>query len=131
MENMTKKGVSTVLITVCMIAVAVATLLVAYAWVMNYIRFKFNGEAVQIQDIVKQGNNLLVYIQNVGSGSLTISDIYVNGLAQSSPDLPKTLLENQTTVCTIQNFFTEDTPAKLDITVITTDGTFSRFSGEV
>jgi FlaG/FlaF family flagellin (archaellin) len=125
------KAVSTVLATLLMIAVAVAASLVAYAWVMGYIGGTTGkvGKAIQIQSVARQGNNLMVYVQNVGIGSLTLSDIYVNGLKQTVTYVPNPpmLPENQTASCTISGYcsgWASGSSHDLTVRAVTSDGTF-------
>jgi hypothetical protein len=113
-----------------MIAVAVAASLVTYAWVMGYLGFTTAkvGKAIQIQSIAKSGTNLLVYVQNVGSGSVVIpapdGGIYVNGIQQNAGD-PQTLGEGKTAVCTVTGYFTGSGPWTIKVRAVTGDGTFT------
>jgi hypothetical protein len=66
-----------------MIAIAIAGALVTYAWVMGYIGFttEKTGKALMIQSIANQDTDLMVYVQNVGEGTLEFdpaSSLYVN-----------------------------------------------------
>jgi hypothetical protein len=71
-----------------MIVIAVAGSLVTYAWVMGYLSFTTAkaGRAIQIQSIANDetDTDLLVYVQNVGEGVVTLDPtgaalVYVNG----------------------------------------------------
>ena len=63
------KAISPIIATLLLIAIAVSTSLVVYAWVMGYIGIKTNqaGNAVQIQSQAfnSAGTQLTVYVQNV------------------------------------------------------------------
>jgi FlaG/FlaF family flagellin (archaellin) len=82
------KAISPVLAVLMMIAVAIAGSLVVYAWVMGYIGLSTerSGQAIMIQSIANSGNDLLVYVQNVGEGMVQIdelSSLYVNDVLVS------------------------------------------------
>ncbi len=74
-----KKAISPVLAVLLMIAVAVAAALITYAWVMTYLSSTTSraGHAVQIQSVDFSGGKL--YAQNVGQGTIVVTDIYLNG----------------------------------------------------
>jgi len=135
------KGVSTVLATLLMIAVAVAAALVTYAWVMGYLGGTTGkvGRAIQIQSVAYNGTggtrNLLIYVQNVGQGAVTVTDIYVEGLkepSQAGTTLEKdpangVLLETETGTFMIEGYFTLDVEPQtkqLTVRVVCEDGTF-------
>ncbi|MEM2129752.1 MAG: PKD domain-containing protein, partial [Candidatus Bathyarchaeia archaeon] len=80
------RAISPVLSVLMMIAIAVAASLVAYAWIMGYIGGTTikTGQAIQIQSITSDENgNLVVYVQNVGQGPVTINGVYVNDTLRS------------------------------------------------
>ena len=69
-----------------MVALAVAASLITYSWVGSYIVSTTGraGHAIQIQSVdwTKNKKNLTevtVYIQNVGEGTITFTDAYVDG----------------------------------------------------
>ena len=81
-----KKAISPVLAVLLMVALAVIAALITYSWVGSYIVSTTGraGHAIQIQSIdwTKTNPNLTevtVYIQNVGMGSVTFTDAYVDG----------------------------------------------------
>jgi hypothetical protein len=83
------KAVSPILAVLMMIIVAVAAGLVTYAWVMGYLGFTTSkaGKAIQIQSIANSGNDLLVYVQNVGDGTVELDPdgtavVYLNGILE-------------------------------------------------
>jgi len=82
------KAISPVLAVLMMIAVAVAGSLVTYAWVMGYIGFTQSkaGRAIMVQSMansaVEVPCDLVVYVQNVGEGTVTFDPAgctYVDG----------------------------------------------------
>ena len=75
-----KKAISPVLAVLLMIAVAVAAALITYAWVMTYLSSTTSraGHAIQIQSVDFVNDKL--YAQNVGQGTIVITDIYLDGV---------------------------------------------------
>ena len=71
------KAISPVISVLLMIAIAVASALVAYAWVMGYMDSTTTkvGKTIQIQSISEDA----VYVQNIGEGDVDITDVYVDG----------------------------------------------------
>jgi FlaG/FlaF family flagellin (archaellin) len=80
------RAISPVLAVLMMIVIAVAGSLVTYAWVMGYLSFTTAkaGRAIQIQSVANSGDDLVVYVQNVGEGTVELDPtglaiVYVNG----------------------------------------------------
>jgi flagellin-like protein len=90
-----KKAISPVLAVLLMIAVAVAAALITYAWVMTYLSSTTSraGHAIQIQSVDFTGN--AVYVQNVGDGTVIVSEIYQDG-ALLGTALELTIFEGET-----------------------------------
>ena len=92
------RAISPVISVLLMIAIAVAASLVAYAWMMGYIggTTTKTGKAVLIQSMAidtgadpvdPADDKLIVYVQNVGQGSVTINSVYVDDVLRSfTPD---------------------------------------------
>jgi archaeal type IV pilus assembly protein PilA len=85
------RAISPVIATLLMIAIAVVASLVTYAWVMGYMNFQTNktGNAIQIQSVNIDGT---VYVQNVGSGTVSFKDIclYIDGAGITSTSVGAT-----------------------------------------
>ncbi len=123
------RAISPVLATLMMIAIAVAASLVAYAWVMGYLDLTTNkvGKAIQIQSSAIDGvsNNLLVYVQNVGTSPVKFDPaacVYVSDqlkICQISGDNP--LGEGKTATLEIGADDAQNFPMK--IKVVTLEGT--------
>jgi hypothetical protein len=127
------RAISPVISVLLMIAIAVAAALVAYAWIMGYMGGTTTkvGKAILIQSVAMDvSNNLHVYVQNVGQGSVTIGSIYLNDVLQPfnpDPNYPDNLLnEGKTADLTITGLTAD---AKSKVKVVTTDGTFSEHTG--
>jgi flagellin-like protein len=137
------KAISPVISVLLMIAVAVVASLVVYAWVMGYVGFQTNktGEAVQIQSVAfsgtpgTSGKVATVYLQNVGSTTLTIAPtqcLYVNGLLDTTASAPTSLAAGNTgtiTASSTQTVFTSG--AMVTVKVTTSGGTYSQITEQV
>jgi flagellin-like protein len=123
------RAISPVIATLMMIAIAVAASLVAYAWVMGYIggTTAKTGKAVQVQSmsIDPSDDKLLVYVQNVGQGAVTISSVYVNDLQKdfTTDKVGNKINEGETATVTVD--YIVAVGEKVKVKVVTTDGTFT------
>jgi FlaG/FlaF family flagellin (archaellin) len=128
------KGVSTVLATLLMIAVAVAAALVTYAWVMGYLGGTTGkvGRAIQIQSVAAETSgdprDLLIYVQNVGQGAVTVSDIYVEGIQVTPSPASAVIPETETQLFTVTDYLHliqgQAQTLHLTVRVVCEDGTF-------
>jgi len=129
------KAVSPVLAVLMMVAVAVAASLVAYAWIMNYLSFTTakSGKAVQIQSVGFIGNDLMIYVQNVGQGSVQLDpaqSVYINGILKNLPPegiYDTSLDEGETATINI----TDQgglAGQRTTIRIVTSEGTFTELS---
>jgi flagellin-like protein len=129
------KAISPVIATLLMIAIAVVASLVVYAWVSGYIGGATSkaGNSIQIQSFASSGGNLVVYVQNVGQGVVSLSpdqSIYVNGdlvkiINQGTGSV--TIPEGQTVE--LKTDFSPSQNQKLNIKVTTSGGTFTQATG--
>jgi flagellin-like protein len=127
------KAISPVIATLLMIAIAVVASLVVYAWVGGYMGFQTDkaGKAIAIPSFALADNgNMIVYVQNVGQGSVQIGSIYVDDAqkADFTNDPTKAFSEGKTVELTIPGTYDKDTT--YDIKVTTTDGTFMTATGK-
>ena len=131
------RAISPVIATLLMIAIAVVASLVAYAWVMGYMGGTTTkaGKAIQLPSFaVDNSNDLHVYVQNVGQGSVELSTVYVNDALKpfTVTNLPDNVLgEGKTAelVVTAADLAGVDLTKTLNIKVTTTDGTFMQTTG--
>jgi flagellin-like protein len=131
MKNLRKcrKAVSPVISVLLMIAVAVAASLITYAWVMGYLGSTTGkvGKAIQIQSMAKTANAtgdfLTVWVQNVGTGAVTLDSLYVNGVLKSSGQ-GVSLPVNNTQSMTAEWSDAWAAPNTVDVKVVCSDGTF-------
>lgn len=84
-----KKGVSPIIATLLLIVIAVAAAVVTYSFVMGFIGTSTNPSGQQGQltydayTFVENDDNeynLSVYIRNIGTKSVTISNCYIGGV---------------------------------------------------
>jgi hypothetical protein len=125
------RAISPVISVLLMIAIAVAASLIAYAWMMGYIggTTTKTGKAVLIQSMAADElGNLVVYVQNVGMGAVTVDSVYVgDNLIESGLGIQ--LLEGET--ATIPVGYPVSPGDSPKVKVVTTDGTFTESSGTV
>ena len=123
------RAISPVIAVLLLIAIVVVAALVAYAWVMSYTTTTTTkaGNAIQIQSLsVDQNNHLLVYVQNVGQGPVTLDTGYVNS-NQVAKSLSMPLAKGST--ATVPTTYVVTTNAQLAVKIVATDGTFAQFIG--
>jgi len=131
-----KKAVSPVIAVLLMVAIAVVAALITYSWVTGFVTTTTTkaGHAIQIQGVDK-GNDI-VYVQNVGEGSVVVSGVLVNGTLATSVDATvdttsytlgtDELSEGQVLKLTI-NDANIDIKTGDKIRVICKDGTFTEY----
>jgi len=123
-----KKAISPVLAVLLMIAVAVAAALITYAWVMTYLSSTTSraGHAIQIQSVAFTSTTATVYVQNVGDGTIILSDGYLDGTLQADLSAMPPLLEGDTATVTI-GAITPPFEAGQDyyLKIVCEDGTFT------
>ena len=122
------RAISPVLSVLMMIAIAVAASLVAYAWIMGYIGGTTQkvGKAVQVQGLATDNGNLVVYVQNVGQGTVEFKpegSIYVNDALKNILSIDNNPLEQGKTA-TIMADYPVTAGEPLKVKVVTADGTF-------
>jgi len=85
-----KKGISPILATLLLIVIAVAAVIVTYAWVMTFTSSQTGQSGVFLRKDAVAWNStagtITLYIRNTGTADATIDAVYVG---TSSTDLPK------------------------------------------
>jgi len=124
------RAISPVISVLLMIAIAVAAALITYAWIMGYMGGTTTkvGKAVQIQSTAKNAadNKLMVYVQNVGQGPVTISSVYVDDVLRAftpDPNFADNNLPEGKTASLKVDYVVPD-GGQVKVKVVTTDGTF-------
>ena len=85
-----KKGISPILATLLLIVIAVAAVIVTYAWVMTFTASTTSGAgAVLTVENVRfygSGNDIEIVIRNSGTADAEVAEVY---LGEASSDLQK------------------------------------------
>jgi archaeal type IV pilus assembly protein PilA len=122
------RGISPVIATLLMIAIAVVASLVVYAWTMGYMNFQQNktGQAIQIQSISISESK--IYVQNVGTGTVTFSApcVYIDGAAATLGQYSSSINEGSTGSFAFTG--TPFTTGQHTVKVVATGGTFSQIT---
>jgi flagellin-like protein len=133
------RAISPVIATLLMIAIAVVASLVVYAWVTGYIGGTTTkaSNSMIVQSASFATGNLVVYVQNVGQGTLQLrqgESVYVNSILKtitsSSPAIATgtvTFPPGTTASLTTDYPFTTINE-KLKIKITATDGTFAEYT---
>jgi len=82
----TKKAISPILATLLLIVIAVAAIVVTYAWVMTYMSSATHQAGVNLQedsDCLWQTGNITIYIRNRGTSDAEIDKVYINSVPQT------------------------------------------------
>jgi flagellin-like protein len=75
-----KKGITPVLATLLLIVIAVATIVVTYAWITIYMSSAGTQAGVMLNiDAISWPNNtsIVLYVRNTGTSDATISAVYI------------------------------------------------------
>jgi len=83
-----KKAISPILATLLLIVIAVAAIVVTYAWVMTYMTSAGTQAGVMLKKdsdfcLWKTGN-VTIYIRNIGTSDAEIDKVYINSVPQTS-----------------------------------------------
>lgn len=102
-----KKGISPILATLLLIVIAVAAVIVTYAWVITFTTTQTTtaGKMIKFDSafINATSNEVTVYVRNWGTEQVTIDKIYINGIDYTSnaTGLPATLAAEATATVTL------------------------------
>jgi len=83
-----KKAISPILATLLLIVIAVAAIVVTYAWVMTYMTSAGTQAGVMLKKdalCLWQTGNITIYVRNVGTSDAEIDKVYINSVSQTSP----------------------------------------------
>jgi hypothetical protein len=128
-KSRNKRAISHIIAATMLVAVAMIVAFVTFLFVMNYVGATTtkSGRAITIQAINTANENLTVYVQNVGTETLTLDPtncIYINGVLKDSTIAKTTLLEGDTATLTVNGLITQLN--NLTVKVTTTDGTTTK-----
>ena len=74
-----KKAISPILATLLLIVIAVAAIVVTYAWVMTYVSSTTSQAGILLKEdtINWQSGKIVVYVRNTGTSDGTIDAVYI------------------------------------------------------
>lgn len=119
-----RKGVAPLTVAAFLACMVGAVIFTAYLWQSAVIRV---AHAIQIQGVLFESSKLIVYVQNVGEGKVTVTNAYIDGdifdvdSGNSVVNLSNTnvLPEGETAEITIYRAYDR----KINIKVVCSDGT--------
>ena len=93
-----KKAISPILATLLLIVIAVAAIVVTYAWVMTYMTSTGTQAGIMLRkDAVSwSSNSIIIYVRNVGTADATIDAVYI-GTSSTNMTLQSSVTYNPTT----------------------------------
>jgi|YelNatPaOPRAMG01_1025707.scaffolds.fasta_scaffold295049_1 flagellin-like protein len=94
-----KKAISPILATLLLIVIAVAAIVVTYAWVMTYMTSTGTQAGIMLrEDAVSWPNSssIIIYVRNVGTADATIDAVYI-GTSSTNMTLQSSVTYNPTT----------------------------------
>jgi len=113
-----KKAITPILATLLLIVIAVAAIVVTYAWVMTYMTSTTTQAGARIKfDSVKikaTSGEVTIYVRNWGTEDVVVDMVYVDGknvTGHAIPTLPRTILVDQVLLITVNG-----TAAELNFT---------------
>jgi len=83
----TKKAISPILATLLLIVIAVAAIVVTYAWVMTYMSSAGTQAGIMLRKdaaCLWQTGNITIYARNIGTSDAEIDKVYINSVPQTS-----------------------------------------------
>jgi flagellin-like protein len=87
----TKKAISPILATLLLIVIAVAAIVVTYAWVMTYMTSAGTQAGIMLRkdaDCLWKTGNITIYIRNIGTSDAEIDKVYINSVPQTFTCIP-------------------------------------------
>lgn len=85
-ETRSKKGISPILATLLLIVIAVAAIIITYAWVMTYMGAQTSAGGVFLKKdspCLWQNGNITIYVRNTGTSDAEIDKVYINNQPQT------------------------------------------------
>ena len=133
------RAISPVIATLLMIAIAVVASLIVYAWVIGYIGSGTTkaSNSMLIQSASFATGNLVVYVQNVGQGTIELrqgESVYVNSILKTITSSTPTIASGTvtfspgTTASLATDYPFTAVNEKLKIKITALDGTFAEYT---
>lgn len=82
-----EKAISPILATLLLIVIAVAAIVVTYAWVMTYMSSAGQQAGVLLKKdapCLWQSDNITIYVRNTGTSDAEIDKVYIDSQSQSA-----------------------------------------------
>jgi len=97
--SISKKAISPILATLLLIVIAVAAIVVTYAWVMTYMTSTGTQAGIMLRkDAVSWSDGLItIYVRNVGTADATIDAVYI-GTSSTNMTLQSSVTYNPTNI---------------------------------
>lgn len=76
-----RRGISPILATLLLIVIAVAAIVVTYAWIMTYMSSAGHQAGVMLKkdaDCLWKPGNITIYVRNTGTSDAEIDQVYIN-----------------------------------------------------
>lgn len=119
-----RKGVAPLTVVAFLVCMVAAVIFTAYLWQTAVIRV---ANAIQIQGVLFKSSRLIIYVQNVGGGKVTVINVYIDdGIFSVDRGNCKVNLSNTNVVPkgeTAEITITRAYDHKINIRVICYDGT--------
>jgi flagellin-like protein len=90
-----RKGISPVIATVIIVAVTIAVAIAVAFWMTGIVGLFTGFEQLQITSIYDDADGIYVTVQNTGTSTATITEIFVNGLPSTQVGLQVQLQNEQ------------------------------------
>ncbi|MEM1563573.1 MAG: archaellin/type IV pilin N-terminal domain-containing protein [Candidatus Bathyarchaeia archaeon] len=97
-----RRGISPILATLLLIVIAVAAIVVTYAWIMIYMRSAGQQAGTRIKfDLVSinaTSDEVTIYVRNWGTEPAVVDKVYIEGVDVTqhvTPELPETISIDQ------------------------------------
>jgi len=82
-----RRGISPVIATVIIVAVTIAVAIAVAFWMTGIVGLFTGFEQLQITSVYDNSSGIVITVQNTGTSTATITDIYVNGFPSSATGL--------------------------------------------
>jgi len=99
-----RKAISPILATLLLIVIAVAAIVVTYAWIMTYMGSAAQQAGVMLKKdapCLWQSGNITIYVRNTGTADAEIDKVYINAQPQIFSCSPSKIVEKEGGAITI------------------------------
>jgi flagellin-like protein len=99
-----RKAISPILATLLLIVIAVAAIVVTYAWIMTYMGSAGHQAGIMLKKdapCLWQTGNITIYVRNTGTADAEIDKVYINSQPQTFSCSPSKIVEKEGGAVTI------------------------------